>query len=67
MQETTKFFNLTREIISPLNQFEIYDLFNIDAPAYLSRKLNTVRVKLSNSGKSLKLLVPSLSRKVVSV
>ena len=67
MEILTNFFNLYREIISPLNQFEIYDLFNIDAPAYLSRKLSTVRVKLSNSWKSLKLLVPSLSRKVVSV
>ena len=67
MHNLYNFLNLNTEINSPLNQFEIYDLFNIDAPAYLSRKLSTVRVKLSNSWKSLKLLVPSLSRKVVSV
>ena len=67
MEILTNFFNLYREIISPLNQFEIYNLFSVDAPAYLSRKLNIVRVKLSNSWESLKLLVPSLSRKVVSV
>ena len=32
MERLTNFFNLYREIISPLNQFEIKDFLSIDAP-----------------------------------
>lgn len=52
--------NLYREILSPLDQFEIRDLLSLDAPAVLSGKLYTMWVKLSNSGDILELLVPSL-------
>ena len=51
--------NLYREILSPLDQFEIRDLLSLDAPAVLSGKLNTMWVKLPNSGDALKLLVLS--------
>ena len=45
MQEITKFFNLTREIISPLNQFEIRDLLSIDAPI-----LGNLHISITNIG-----------------
>ncbi len=61
MEKFTNFFNLNREIISPLNQFEIRDLLSLDAPTVLSGKQNTMWVKLSNSGDTLELLVPSYS------
>lgn len=51
--------NLYREILSPLDQFEIRDLLSLDAPAVLSGKLNTMWGKLPNSGDALKLLVLS--------
>ena len=57
--------NLYREILSPLDQFEIRDLLSLDAPAVLSGKLYTMWVKLSNSGDILELLVPSLYWKIV--
>ena len=38
MEILTNFFNLNREIISPLNQFEIKDLLSMDAPTVLSGK-----------------------------
>ena len=38
MERLTNFFNLYREIISPLNQFEIKDLLSMDAPTVLSGK-----------------------------
>ena len=59
-------FNLNREIISPLNQFEIRDLLSLDAPTVLSGKQNTMWVKLPNSGDTLELLVPSYTRKGIS-
>ena len=59
MENLTNFFNLNREIISPLNQFEIRDILSLDAPTVLSGKQNTMWVKLSNSGDTLELLVPS--------
>ncbi len=59
MENLTNFFNLNREIISPLNQFEIRDLLSLDAPTELSGKQNTMWVKLSNSGDTLEPLVPS--------
>ena len=66
MQEITQIFNLTREIISPLNQFEIRDLLSLDGPTDESGKLITRWEKLSNSGDTLKLLVPSYNLKVVN-
>lgn len=51
--------SLYREILSPLDQFEIRDLLSLDAPAVLSGKLNTMWDKLPNSGDALKLLVLS--------
>ena len=45
MQEITKFFNLTREIISPLDQFEIRDLLSIDAPV-----LGNLHLSITNIG-----------------
>ena len=45
MQTTTKFFNLTREIISPLDQFEIRDLLSIDAPI-----LGNLHISITNIG-----------------
>ena len=45
MQDTTKFFNLTREIISPLDQFEIRDLLSIDAPI-----LGNLHISITNIG-----------------
>ena len=45
MQEITKFFNLTREIISPLDQFEIRDLLSIDAPI-----LGNLHISITNIG-----------------
>jgi hypothetical protein len=58
--------NLTREIISPLSQFEIRDLLSLDAPTVLSGKFYTMWVKLSNSGETLELQVPSYIRKGIS-
>ena len=45
MQERTKIFNLTREIISPLDQFEIRDLLSIDAPL-----LGNLHISITNIG-----------------
>ena len=45
MQEITKFFNLTREIISPLDQFEIRDLLSLDAPI-----LGNLHISITNIG-----------------
>ena len=45
MQEITKFFNLTREIISPLDQFEIRDLLSIDAPIF-----GNLHISITNIG-----------------
>ncbi len=45
MQELTKFFNLTREIISPLDQFEIRDLLSIEAPV-----LGNLHISITNIG-----------------
>lgn len=45
MQERMKFFNLTREIISPLDQFEIRDLLSIDAPI-----LGNLHISITNIG-----------------
>ena len=45
MQDTTKLFNLTREIISPLDQFEIRDLLSIDAPI-----LGNLHISITNIG-----------------
>ena len=45
MQEITKFFNLTREIISPLDQFEIRDLISIDALI-----LGNLHISITNIG-----------------
>lgn len=45
MQEFTKFFNLTREIVSPLDQFEIRDLLSIDAPV-----LGNLHISITNIG-----------------
>jgi hypothetical protein len=59
-------FNFSREIISPLTQFEINDLISLDAPTHLSGKQNTTWVKLSNSGDTLELQVPSYIRKDIS-
>lgn len=56
--------NLYREILSPLDQFEIRDLLSIDAPAVVAGK-HTMWVKLSNSGDLLKLLVPNYSLKTI--
>lgn len=58
-------FTLDREIISPLDQFEIRDLLSLDAPTFLSGKQNTTWVKLPNSGDLLKLLVLSYSWKAI--
>jgi hypothetical protein len=61
MEKFTNFFNLNREIISPLNQFEIRDLLSLDAPTVFSGKQYTMWVKLSNSGDFLKVLILSYS------
>lgn len=45
MQEITKFFNLTREIISPLNQFEIRDLLSLDGSI-----LGNLHISITNIG-----------------
>ena len=45
-------------------EFEIRDLVSLDAPAVLAGK-HTMWVKLSNSGDTLELLVPSHIRKIV--
>lgn len=66
MENFTNFFNLNREIISPLNQFEIKDILSLDAPILLSGKQYTMWVKLSNSGDTLELLVPSYIWKDIS-
>lgn len=50
--------NLYREILSPLDQFEIRDLISLDAPTVLAGK-HTMWVKLSNSGELLKILILS--------
>ena len=46
MQEITKFFNLTREIISPLDQFEIRDLLSIDALGNLHLSITNIGLYL---------------------
>ena len=66
MENFTNFFNLNREIISPLNQFEIRDILSLDAPILLSGKQTIIWVKLSNSGDTLELLIPSCTRKGIS-
>ena len=45
MEKFTNFFNLTREINSPLNQFEIRDLLSLDAPI-----LGNLHISLTNIG-----------------
>ena len=45
MQEITQIFNLTREIISPLNQFEIRDLLSLDGPV-----LGNLHISITNIG-----------------
>ena len=66
MERLTNFFNLYREIISPLNQFEIKDLLSMDAPTVWSGKQNIMWVKLLNSGNTLELLVPIYIPKDIS-
>jgi len=66
MERLTNFFNLYREIISPLNQFEIKDLLSMDAPTVWSGKQNKMWVKLLNSGNTLELLVPIYIPKDIS-
>ena len=66
MERLTNFFNLYREIISPLSQFEIKDLLSMDAPTVLSGKENIMWVKLLNSGDTLEPLVPSYIPKNIS-
>jgi len=57
---------INREIVSPLNQFEIRDLLSLDAPTVFSGKLYTMWVKLSNFGNSLKVFILSYSWKTIS-
>ena len=45
MEILTNFFNLYREIISPLNQFEIKDLISMDAPI-----LGNIHLSITNTG-----------------
>ena len=45
MEQYSKFFNLNREIISPLNQFEIKDLLSLDAPI-----LGNLHISITNIG-----------------
>ena len=45
MEILTNFFNLYREIISPLNQFEIKDLISMDAPI-----LGNIHLSITNIG-----------------
>ena len=45
MENLTNFFNLNREIISPLNQFEIKDLISMDAPI-----LGNIHLSITNIG-----------------
>lgn len=45
MEKFTNFFNLNREIISPLNQFEIKDLLSLDAPI-----LGNLHISITNIG-----------------
>ena len=45
MEQYSKFFNLNREIISPLNQFEIKDLLSLDAPI-----LGNLHISCTNIG-----------------
>ena len=45
MERLTNFFNLYREIISPLNQFEIKDLISMDAPI-----LGNIHLSITNIG-----------------
>jgi len=45
MEKFTNFFNLNREIISPLNQFEIRDLLSLDAPI-----LGNIHLSITNIG-----------------
>lgn len=45
MENLTNFFNLNREIISPLNQFEIRDLLSLDAPI-----LGNIHLSITNIG-----------------
>ena len=45
MEKITNFFNLNREIISPLNQFEIKDLISMDAPI-----LGNIHLSITNIG-----------------
>ena len=45
MERLTNFFNLYREIISPLNQFEIKDLLSMDAPI-----LGNIHLSITNIG-----------------
>jgi F-type H+-transporting ATPase subunit a len=45
MQNLTNLFTLNREIISPLDQFEIRDLLSIDAPI-----LGNIHLSITNIG-----------------
>ena len=45
MENFTNFFNLNREIISPLNQFEIRDILSLDAPI-----LGNIHLSITNIG-----------------
>ena len=45
MEILTNFFNLYREIISPLNQFEIRDILSLDAPI-----LGNIHLSITNIG-----------------
>ena len=44
-QNMIKFYNLTLDTSSPLNQFEIRDLFSLDAPI-----LGNLHISLTNIG-----------------
>ena len=52
MEILTNFFNLYREIISPLNQFEIKDLISMDAPI-----LGNIHLSITNIGLFLIIVV----------
>ena len=45
MQGITKFFYLTREVISPLGQFEIHDLLSLDAHIF-----GNLHISITNIG-----------------
>lgn len=45
MENLNNFFNLNREIISPLNQFEIHDLISINAAI-----LGNLHLSITNIG-----------------